>query len=140
MGSIAKCDRCDKVFNMVSAPVCNKCLADEEEDYEKVKEILEEKPNLNAEQLAESAGVQIKVVLRMMKDGTITSVDLGEAVKCGKCGAAAISLSKRLCQSCLDKLDAQVMRAQSKMKLGRKKDAQVGQFLSTREQFENKRR
>lgn len=137
---ITKCERCGKVFSKVNLAVCSNCKEEEEADYDKVKEILEVQPNLNAEEVAEEAEVEIRVVLRMMKDGMITNVDLGEAVKCGKCGAPAISLSKRLCESCLEKLDAQVTLAQAKMKLGKKRDVQVSQFMNARTSFENKRR
>ncbi|MCF6286621.1 MAG: hypothetical protein L3K26_15715, partial [Candidatus Hydrogenedentes bacterium] len=78
---------------------------------------------------------------RMVDDGLVAQLSLGDAsAACGQCGAPAISLSKKLCQACLDKLNAQVSKAQSQIKLSQKKATQIGEYGTARKAFEDKRK
>jgi len=122
--------------------VCTKCQDAEERDYDKVRHTLSEQPNLNAEQVAEATGVDIECVLRMVEEGLVANVALLDGrVKCGMCGAPAISASKKLCQACLEKLNARVIQVQSQMRLDDKKEVQIGQALGgTHSAFKGKRR
>lgn len=117
---LAKCARCNKMFNKTDVPVCSDCLPHEEDDYDKVRSIIEESPNLSTDEVAERADVDINVVKRMLDQGIVAMKTASEKVTCGMCGAPAISLSKRLCQACLDKLNSQMLRAQSQVKLSTK--------------------
>jgi ribosomal protein L37E len=120
--------------------VCVHCQSAENADFDKIRGVLDRTPNLNAEQVAEEAQVSIECVLRMLEEGLIASVSLMEQVKCGRCGAPAISMSKKLCQACLEELNAQVAQAQGKIKIGQKKQVKVGKFLHARRALEEKRR
>jgi NMD protein affecting ribosome stability and mRNA decay len=137
---LAACPRCKRIFDKVCSSVCPKCQDDENADFDKIRGVLDRNPNLNAEQVAADAEVTVQCVMRMLEEGLIANVSLTEAVKCGQCGAPAISMSKKLCQACLEKLNAQVVAAQSKIKLGKKKQVQVGEYLHARKAFEEKRR
>ncbi len=137
---LATCPRCKKIFEKTRVLVCGKCQDDENADYDKIRSILERNPNLNAEQAAEEAEVPVQCVTRMMQEGLISNVVLSGSVKCGRCGAPAISLSKKLCQGCLEKLNAEVASAQSKIKLSQKKNVQVSEYLHARKAFEDKKR
>jgi hypothetical protein len=136
---LASCVRCNKMFNKVKMSVCPGCEEAEEADQEKIRLVIEKDDTLNVEQVAIEADVDVSVVQRMVKEGSVTRVDLSLDVKCGKCGAPAISMSKKLCQACLDKLNTQVSKAQAGIKLGQKKDAQIGTY-SARQTFEDKRK
>jgi hypothetical protein len=118
------------MFNKVHTVVCPVCLPAEDQDAEAVRESLEENPNLNAEQVAEMTGVNIQVVLRLIDQGAIAcATELeGHVVRCGRCGAPAISASKRLCQACLEKLNTQVAIAQRNIHLGERKQVEVAQY------------
>jgi hypothetical protein len=137
---LATCPRCKKIFEKTRSIVCAKCQDDENADYDKIRAVLERNPNLNAEQAAEEAELPVQCVTRMMQEGLISNVSLSESVKCGRCGGPAISLSKKLCQGCLEKLNAEVASAQSKIKLSQKKNVQVSEYLHARKAFEEKRR
>lgn len=137
---LATCPRCKKMFEKSSSVVCPNCQEAENTDYDKIRTILDARPNLNAEQVSVESGVDVQVVLRMLEEGLISNVNTAEKVKCGRCGAPAISRSKRLCQACLEKLNAQVASMQSKIKLGDRKGVQVGEYLHARKAFEQKRR
>lgn len=119
--ALASCVRCKQLFTKVKSAVCPKCQPEEEADLEKVRQELEERPNQSAEEVVEKTGVTRDCVMRLLEDGRIVNTMMMDAVKCGRCGAPAISPSKRLCQACLDKLNKEVLQAQSKIHLGPKK-------------------
>lgn len=129
------------MFNKVSANVCPTCNEAEEADYEKIREVIAQNENLTAEQVADEAQVDISVVRRIIGEGRVALVSLGEVPKCGKCGAPAISITKKLCQACLERLNADVSKMQSQIKLEKKKEIQIGAYdNSARKAFEAKRK
>lgn len=139
---LSKCPRCSKMFNKTHSKVCSVCEAAEAADAEVVRHTLDKNGELNAEQVAEMTGVDIAVVLRLIDQGSITCAsDAKESViRCGRCGAPAISVSKRLCQPCLEKLNAEVVMAQSSIRLDKRKQVEVSQFHpSVRHALEEKR-
>ncbi len=140
--AMKKCPRCDRLFEKRRFPVCVPCQDEEEKDYDKIRDVLERQPDLNAEQVAGEAGVSVSCVTRMVKEGLLSNASVvGDSVKCGMCGAPAISASKKLCQACLEKLNVKVTKAQAGIKLSDKKDAQVNSYLGgARSSFEDKRR
>lgn len=109
---LANCPRCKKMFNRMSVSVCNECEPLEEQEYQKVRKIIEVQPDLSVDKAAELAQVDAAVIKRMMTQGILTSVSADQKFYCGKCGAPAISASKRLCQACLDRLNLQVAEVQ----------------------------
>lgn len=138
---LASCGRCGKMFNKVTANVCPSCHEAEESDYEKIRDVVSRNETLNTEQVAEEAGVDIAVVRRIISEGRVAQVNLGEVPKCGKCGAPAISITKKLCQACLERLNVEVSKAQSQIKLEKKKETQIGAYNNNaRKSFEEKKR
>ncbi len=141
---LAKCPRCKKMFNKADNAVCSDCITHELEDQDKVRAILDQNPNMNAEALSLKADVPIDVVHRMLEMGELTNVGLGEQPRCGRCGAPAISVSKKLCQGCLEKLNAEMAQAQRTIKLKDKPQARIGEYdnkltvVKTLEQKRNK--
>ena len=138
--ALAACPRCKKIFDKTRSAVCTRCQDTEDDEFDKIRSVLDRNPNLNAEQVAEEAQVSLECVLRMLEEGLIASVSLMEQVKCGRCGAPAISMSKKLCKACLEELNVKVAQAQGKIKIGQKKQVQVGEFLQARRALEEKRR
>ena len=138
---LAACPRCKKMFNRTDRmPVCSGCMEAEEADYEKVREVISRIPGISGENAAKEAEVGIDVVQRMLKEGVVATVNPLEKILCGRCGEQpAISAAKKLCQVCLDKLNAEVAMAQREIKIGEKKQAQVGEYLSARRTFDEKR-
>ena len=128
---LAQCVRCKKMFNKVNLPVCPKCEPKEQEDFDKIQELLAKEPGLNAEEVAEKTDVDIECVLRCVSSGLVTIVKQSETIKCGRCGAPAISLSKKLCQNCLNKLNEELAKQQSKIHIPKKKkEVQIGTALN----------
>jgi len=138
---IATCPRCNRMFEKRGAPVCPKCEPDEYADYEQVRELLAHTPHLNADEIAREADLDRGVILRMIEQGLIQNMSINEEVRCGRCGAPAISISKRLCQACLEKLNAEVALQQSRIKMPAKKGPRIGEAgKHVHGAFESKRR
>jgi DNA-directed RNA polymerase subunit M/transcription elongation factor TFIIS len=137
--ALVSCPRCKKLFDKGVALICAKCQPEEDADYGKIRAVLDRSPQLNAEEVAAEAEVPVACVMRMLQEGLITNVSLTEKIKCGRCGAPAISFTKKLCQACLDKLNAEVAVAQGKIHIKEKRQIQIGDFLQARK-GEDKRR
>ena len=114
--SLARCGRCDRVFDQIRSPVCPRCLKDENHDYAKIREVLYESPGLAPEEVAERAEVSRACVMRMIDEGEIADEGLLPKSVCGICGAPAIGVGKRLCERCLMRLDNDVRDTISKMR------------------------
>lgn len=114
------CARCRRVFPRVQSPVCPDCQPMEDADYEKIRDVLDYDSEYSAEEVAEAAEVSIECVLRMLDAGMISSAVFGDEVRCGRCGAPAISRSKRLCRACVIKLDAEFTKAVSQTRLNKR--------------------
>lgn len=136
---LAKCVRCKKMFNKEASAVCGTCQPEEDADHEKVRHAIAQTPSLNAEQVADLTKVDLACVKRMLDAGMIVAAATLEGIVCGMCGAPAISASKRLCQACLDKLNMQMAKARSEIRLGSQKTPEIG-GASVRQAFDTKRR
>jgi len=113
---LAKCARCERLFTKVVSDVCTFCQPAEDADYNRIHEVISRTHGLNAIQVAEEAEVSVECVYRMLREGRIDNVESEEKSKCGRCGAPAISVTKRLCQKCLMNLDRECAQAMMEMR------------------------
>jgi predicted amidophosphoribosyltransferase len=98
--ALENCQRCNGIFNRIGGPLCPTCVDKEEKDFRAVNEALRRQPHQKIDELAEQTGVSEKTIMRFIKDKRIASDVNTAGVKCGKCGAPAISLATRLCERC----------------------------------------
>jgi uncharacterized protein YerC len=113
--TLANCERCNRIFNKIKTPLCPECIEKEEDDFKIVNEALREQPNQTVQELAEKTGVSEKTILRLVRQERISSDSAIVDVKCGKCGAPAISLSVRLCRRCAQDMAQAAARACSRV-------------------------
>lgn len=113
---LSKCARCAKLFNKIMTDVCLQCQPEEDADFTRIRDVLVQTKGLNATQVADQAGVTIDCVVRMLREGRIENVSHDSDVTCGRCGAPAISETKRLCQRCLVDLDRECAHAMHEMR------------------------
>ncbi len=137
---LTNCPRCKQLFNKIRIPVCPACEGDEEADLEKVRASLHSQPNQTAEEVAESTGVDLDCVLRLVDEGHIANVGILESIKCGRCGAPAISATKRLCQDCLNRLSTDLAAEQAKIVLPPKRVIEPIREKSVHQTVDEKRR
>ncbi|MBX3178984.1 MAG: hypothetical protein KF886_16640 [Candidatus Hydrogenedentes bacterium] len=113
---LAKCARCNKLYNRILSEVCNACQPAEDADYARIRDALLRAPDMTAEQVALEADVSFDCVLRMLREGRIENIAHDSDAKCGRCGAPAISETKRLCRKCLMALDRECATAMHEMR------------------------
>lgn len=132
------CKRCGKLYTRVHTPICSLCIGEEEADYDRIRNTLAREPGLTVEKVAEKAEVDHGCVVRMLDAGRLENTAVRDYVPCGRCGAPAISKSKRLCEKCLIELDQEC--AQTMRELREKKPGEsVHRDLSVHETVELKR-
>lgn len=136
---LSKCPRCEELFDKTTNIICGGCAEDEEKDHEIVRDLLGQQGELNAEGVAELSGVDIKCVLRMLDTGKVASITLGEEAKCGRCGAPAISATKRLCEPCLEKLNTEMNKTKRSIQIAEKKRPEVGGYTNSSDRLASKR-
>jgi len=117
IGEVGKCPRCGRLFARLQTPVCVLCVLDEEADYEKIRSVLQDQEGLSAAEVAEVAGVSRDCIRRMLDQGMVDQILPGEDVKCGRCGAPAISPTKRLCERCLHELERECAESMREMRM-----------------------
>ena len=123
---IASCPRCNETFSKDGeSMVCDNCEAAEESDYETVRLYVADHPDCTPSDVVEATGLERELVLRVVDSGRVAQVESAGTIVCGKCGAPAISLAKRLCEACLAELDSQLARTKSQIKLPPKKWSNV---------------
>jgi len=105
---LGHCARCRRLYVRTTWTVCGKCVDMEASDFARIREVLEAQPHLGVEELADRAQVTAACVLRMLDEGLIASQADDDAAVCGRCGAPAISATKRLCTGCALDLDRQL--------------------------------
>jgi len=96
--------------------VCPACQPSEDTDFAKIHNVMAREPGLNAQQVAAKAEVELDCVVRMLNEGRLQLQDLSEKPRCGRCGAEAISMSKRLCDRCLVELDRECLEAMTDLR------------------------
>ena len=111
--ALANCQGCNKVFNKVTTPLCPACIEQEEKDLKTVNEALRAEPDQTVAQLSEKTGVSKKTILRLLKNQRIASEANLVDMKCGKCGAPAVSLSVKLCKRCAAEISRTAAQARS---------------------------
>lgn len=102
---LTHCARCSVIFVRIRMKICPECIDIEEEEYNKIRDVLHEYERLNIAKVAELAEVSEACVLRMLEEGIIVNEQVNNDIKCGRCGLPAISTSQRLCAHCLSVLD-----------------------------------
>ena len=112
--AITQCPRCNGIFNKMRSLVCQKCVSVEEEEYDKIRDVIAEEEDRTVDEVAELAEVKKTTVLRMLDLGLISDMR-DTSITCGRCGAPAISAKRKLCEQCLGKLDQQVSQTRNKL-------------------------
>ena len=89
--ALINCQNCGTVFVGDSGLLCPKCSAEDEKSFNQLKKYLAENPDVSAEKAAEAVGVDIKVILRLLRNGRLeVKRPKGEA-SCLGCGISISS-------------------------------------------------
>lgn len=101
--NIRNCTRCNKIYKYDGFKICHSCRQDDEADFQKVKEYLNENPGSNISNVVEGTGVDTKKVIEFLKEGRLEIEPGGSIIlECENCG---ISITTgRFCKKCAEGL------------------------------------
>lgn len=111
---VRNCKRCGKIYNYTGSAVCNNCLRQEQEDFEKIREYLFRNPNSSAAEVSEALGIELKVISRFLKEGRLEAdyirmSDEDSVLTCEKCGRPI--KSGRFCENCVREMQSDFSKA-----------------------------
>jgi flagellar operon protein (TIGR03826 family) len=105
---LANCSRCGRVFSFVpgTRDICPACVRQEDDDYLKIFHYLTQQPSASAPEIAEATGVDIKEILRFVRENRLRLVKTGIDLQCETCGTPITQ--GKLCDSCVKKLTTEM--------------------------------
>ena len=122
---VKNCPKCGKIFHFINNSICDSCIKNEQEIYEKVRLHLKDRPGLSLMDLSNETGVSSKKILKYIKEGRLEL--LNPEAECEKCSK---KIKKgRFCQDCMDNLAKSTFEAVAKFKSESK--ASKGQKMFT---------
>jgi flagellar operon protein (TIGR03826 family) len=97
---IRNCKRCGNVFSYSGNKFCTNCIKEDEEDFVKVKDFLNQNPNAKLVDISREIDVGIEKVRKFLRDGRLEIVgDNNFLIECDNCGTPI--KSGRFCEECL---------------------------------------
>ncbi len=114
---LTKCPRSGKLFNSDDGPVHPECMAEEEADYEKVREYLRTNPHAHTKEVVEKSGVEIDCIQRMVDQGMLKQLSEEEVQE---------QIKRQLTQKDLQRLNAEFAKQISQIHLPDKKEVEFG--------------
>lgn len=101
--AIKNCARCGRLFTGVD-DVCPACLAEEQEEFDRVRAYLIRHRNASVAEVSAQTGVAVTQIHRWVRAGRlkVSPEQLGGGLRCERCGAPIDS--GRFCRKCLGEL------------------------------------
>lgn len=96
---VRNCRRCGQIYAYDGFNICLKCRREDEEDFKKVKEYLDEYPGSNISQVEEATEVSSKKIIEFLRQGRLEIEDEANVIlSCERCGASI--KTGRFCDQC----------------------------------------
>lgn len=119
--NIRNCIRCKNIYQYDGFKLCYNCRKEDELDFEKVKEYLEEYPGANISNVIDATGVDSKKVIEFLKEGRLEIEAGGDIIlECETCGIGITT--GRFCNKCAGGLQRELGQAMRGGVKSRKKD------------------
>ncbi|KPV42981.1 hypothetical protein [Alicyclobacillus ferrooxydans] len=84
---IARCKRCQRIFNKTRRDICPTCIAAEDDAFQIVRGYLKEHPDSDMDELTVGTAVQSEVVIGLIQDGRLIPRDNPNLTyPCARCG------------------------------------------------------
>lgn len=111
--NLKNCIRCGRVYAYDGFSICQQCRRDDEEDFRKVKEYLNENPGANVAEVSEATGVDAKKIIQFLKDGRLEVRDENNLLlDCERCGKPI--RTGRFCEKCSLEMQRELNQAISR--------------------------
>ncbi len=108
--SLSNCTRCGKVYSPVMGgrEICQTCIQNEEDEYKKVFQYMSVRPSATAQEISAETGVELKDILRFVRENRLQLVRVDPSLRCETCGAP-LSAGK-ICDNCRKKLNDDIKK------------------------------
>lgn len=103
IGNLKNCPQCGKLYVYSGRYLCPDCIAQEEEDFLKVRKYVRDHPGAGIIEVSEETEIEEEKILQFLRDGRLYSQGIAAALSCENCGGAINS--GRYCDACLRELD-----------------------------------
>jgi flagellar operon protein (TIGR03826 family) len=108
--SLLNCPRCGKAYPVVpgARELCNSCIQREDEDYQIVFRYLTTKPSATAQEISDATQVDIKEILRFLRENRLRIVKVDSDLHCESCGNPIFF--GKYCENCQKRLKEDIRR------------------------------
>lgn len=97
---IRNCSRCGMIYAYDGFNICMKCRRQDEEDFQKVKEYIDENPGATITQVTEETEVDSKKIIEFLRQGRLEIRDENNLLlNCERCGTSI--KTGRFCEKCI---------------------------------------
>ncbi len=134
--NLRNCSRCGKMFNYIGGPaICDQCKKDIEEDFQRVKQYIQDNPRATLRQIADDNKVSSKMIQQWIREERLMFSEHSPIqLQCENCGESI--LTGRFCAKCKASMANTLSNSFAKPKTGMqehvKKDDRAGmRFLDT---------
>ncbi|MCL6451423.1 MAG: hypothetical protein K6T75_09035 [Acetobacteraceae bacterium] len=108
---VRNCDQCGKLFLNTGGTLCPACAAEEDRQFEAVREHLSGNPGSSLEDTHRATGVAKERILKFLRQGRLMLASAAGELSCERCGRP-IALGS-VCPTCADELRRQLQEAQA---------------------------
>ncbi len=109
---IINCPRCGKLFSKMSEPICEECLKEEEDLFQKVRIYIDEHPNCTVNEVTKETGASVKKIMKYLREGRLEiSKGMSGTLRCEKCNKPITR--GHYCDTCVIQLNQEVVNIYS---------------------------
>ena len=107
---IRNCSRCGKIYAYEGFDICIQCRREDEEDFRKVKEYIDENPDATISEVSEETEVDTRKIIGFLRQGRL-EVKGGEnlLLDCERCGVPI--KTGRFCKRCSVEMEREFKRS-----------------------------
>jgi len=103
--ALANCNSCGRLFNRLNRDICPPCVQEEDRLFTAVREYLKEHRNAHTYEVSEQTGVEMKTLVRWIREGRLSTRDGLPPNMNYPCEACETPITDgRFCRSCKDRL------------------------------------
>lgn len=97
--NVRNCSRCGKIYAYDGFNICTQCRREDEKDFKKIKEYIDENPGAAIAEVSEETQVDTRKIMDFLRQGRLEIEDEANLIlPCERCGAAI--KTGRFCEKC----------------------------------------
>lgn len=101
---VRNCSRCGKIYSYDGFNICIQCRREDERDFQKVKNYINENPGANTNEVSEETGVEPSKIIKFLRQGRLEITDESNIMlDCEKCGTSI--KTGKFCDKCVVEME-----------------------------------